>query len=65
MQNANLRPNTGMERKIHNGGGKKPNPWHTAFFQAVKQELFEYRKDRPGDSHQNFIAYRNCKVRYL
>jgi hypothetical protein len=32
-----------MERKIQNGGGKKPNPWHTAFFQAVKQELFEYR----------------------
>jgi len=43
MQNANSRPNTGMERKIQNGGGKNPNPWHDAFFQAVKQELFEYR----------------------
>ena len=43
MQNVNSRPNTGMERKIQNGGGKKPNPWHDAFFQAVKQELFEYR----------------------
>jgi len=36
-----LRPNTGMKVKRPPGGGK--TQWHTAFFQAIQQELFDYR----------------------
>ena len=41
MQNANLRPNTGMETKTPRGGGK--TPWHPAFVDAIRMELFDYR----------------------
>ena len=31
-----------MEKEIQQGGGKPLIQWHTAFFEAVKQELFDY-----------------------
>jgi len=36
-----LRPNTGMEIKNPQGGGK--SPWHPAFVDAIRMELFDYK----------------------
>jgi len=41
MQNEHLRPNKGMERKKTQNGGK--TPWHPAFVDAIRMELFDYR----------------------
>jgi len=44
MQNANLHPNTGMERE-KNPEKEEGIPWHTAFFEAIQMELDEYGQD--------------------
>jgi len=41
MQNANSRPNTSMKTKTPARGGK--TPWHPAFVDAIRMELFDYR----------------------